>query len=183
MQKFATYSEAHAAAKRAVRDMAKGSQAAALTAAQSRDALAAIERMQQFFQATGRRVSLLAAVSEWAEKSVKLGGRTLGEAVRGYLTTVDNVQRKDIKEAVEEFLGRRSGPGSPGAGRSRGTSRAGQEFGGRILCKVCAKILRITVFLKEFWCAWQDLNLHALRHYHLKVARLPIPPHAQRKCP
>lgn len=29
------------------------------------------------------------------------------------------------------------------------------------------------------WCAWQDLNLHELPHYHLKVARLPIPPHAQ----
>ena len=29
------------------------------------------------------------------------------------------------------------------------------------------------------WCAWQDLNLHGLLHYHLKVARLPIPPHAQ----
>ena len=28
------------------------------------------------------------------------------------------------------------------------------------------------------WCARQDLNLHALRHYHLKVARLPIPPRA-----
>lgn len=33
--------------------------------------------------------------------------------------------------------------------------------------------------LSEDWCAWQDLNLHALRHYHLKVACLPIPPHAQ----
>lgn len=31
----------------------------------------------------------------------------------------------------------------------------------------------------EIWCAWQDLNLHAFRHYHLKVACLPIPPHAQ----
>ena len=29
------------------------------------------------------------------------------------------------------------------------------------------------------WCARQDLNLHALRHYHLKVARLPIPPRAR----
>ena len=29
------------------------------------------------------------------------------------------------------------------------------------------------------WCARQDLNLHAFRHYHLKVARLPIPPRAQ----
>ena len=30
----------------------------------------------------------------------------------------------------------------------------------------------------QIWCARQDLNLHALRHYHLKVARLPIPPRA-----
>jgi hypothetical protein len=29
------------------------------------------------------------------------------------------------------------------------------------------------------WCAWQDLNLHGLPHYHLKVACLPIPPHAR----
>ncbi|MFM1770261.1 MAG: hypothetical protein RJA22_2790 [Verrucomicrobiota bacterium] len=34
---------------------------------------------------------------------------------------------------------------------------------------------------KERWCAWQDLNLHGFRHYHLKVACLPIPPHAQRR--
>ena len=26
------------------------------------------------------------------------------------------------------------------------------------------------------WCAREDLNLHELPHYHLKVARLPIPP-------
>ena len=31
---------------------------------------------------------------------------------------------------------------------------------------------------RKDWCARQDLNLHALRHYHLKVARLPIPPRA-----
>jgi hypothetical protein len=35
----------------------------------------------------------------------------------------------------------------------------------------------------EFWCAWQDLNLHGLRHYHLKVACLPIPPQAHDNCP
>src|SRR5690606_8213405 len=33
---------------------------------------------------------------------------------------------------------------------------------------------------REVWCARQDLNLHGLLHYHLKVARLPIPPRAQR---
>ncbi len=31
-------------------------------------------------------------------------------------------------------------------------------------------------FLNE--CARQDLNLHALRRYHLKVVRLPISPRA-----
>ncbi len=34
-------------------------------------------------------------------------------------------------------------------------------------------------FNGKVWCARQDLNLHALRHYHLKVARLPIPPRAR----
>ena len=29
------------------------------------------------------------------------------------------------------------------------------------------------------WCARQDLNLHTLRLYHLKVARLPISPRAR----
>ncbi|GEM_PF-2092969 len=26
------------------------------------------------------------------------------------------------------------------------------------------------------WCGREDLNLHPLQDYHLKVARLPIPP-------
>jgi hypothetical protein len=81
MQTFANYSAAKIAAERIVRDLADGSQAAALNATQSRDALAAFERLQGFFQASGRRVSLLAAVSDFVEASGKLGGRTLGEAV------------------------------------------------------------------------------------------------------
>ena len=32
------------------------------------------------------------------------------------------------------------------------------------------------------WCAREDLNLHGLPHYHLKVARLPIPPLAREPC-
>lgn len=34
-------------------------------------------------------------------------------------------------------------------------------------------------FPREIGCARQDLNLHAFRHYHLKVACLPIPPRAR----
>jgi len=104
MQTFASYSDAKTAAERIVRELAAGSQAAALNATQSRDALAALERLQGFYQANGRRVSLLAAVSEFVEASAKLGGRALGEAVTGYLRSVVSVKRKDIGGAVEEFL-------------------------------------------------------------------------------
>jgi len=104
MQTFASYSDAKAVAERIVREMSGGSQAAALNATQSRDSLAAFERLQGFFQASGRRVSLLAAVSEFVEASGKLGGRTLGEAVEGYLRTVATVKRKDAAAAVEEFI-------------------------------------------------------------------------------
>jgi integrase len=104
MQTFANYSAAKKAAKRKVREMSNGSQAAALNATQSRDALAAFERLQEFFQASGRRVSLLAAVSDFAEASGKLDGRTMGEAVTGYLGTVASVKRKNISVAVEEFI-------------------------------------------------------------------------------
>jgi integrase len=55
-------------------------------------------------KATGRRVSLLAGISEYCEAASKLSGRTLGEAVDGYLSTVASVKQKDIKEAVEEFI-------------------------------------------------------------------------------
>ena len=104
MQTFANYSNARKAAERIVRELANGSQAAALTATQSRDTLAALERLADFYRATGRHVSLLTAVSEFVEASAKLHGRTIGEAVEGYLRTVASVKRKDIKETVEEFL-------------------------------------------------------------------------------
>ena len=37
-------------------------------------------------------------------------------------------------------------------------------------------IMRVSV--RESWCAWGDLNSHALRHWNLNPARLPIPPQA-----
>jgi len=104
MQTFANYSDAKTAAERIVRELSDGSQAAALNATQSRDALAAFERLQGFYQASGRRISLLAAVSEFVEASGKLGGRTMSEAVEGYVRTIATVKRKDISAAVEEFI-------------------------------------------------------------------------------
>jgi len=104
MSHFATYSEAKAKADKLVREIADGSQVAALNAHQSHDALAALERLESFRQSSGKRVSLLGAVSEFVEAAGKLNGRSLGDAVDGYLNTVASVKRKDIAEAVEDFV-------------------------------------------------------------------------------
>ena len=104
LRSFGTYSEAKTDAERIVRDLADGSQAAALTGGQSRDALASLERLDSFRQSTGKRVSLLSAVSQFVEAASKLNGQTLDEAVERYLNTVVSVKRKDVREAVEEFI-------------------------------------------------------------------------------
>ena len=101
---FKSYGEAKTEAEKKVREIAEGSQAAALTGEQSRDAIAALQRLENFRQSTGRRYSILAAVSEFVETVEKLKGRALGEAVEGFLQTVAAVSRKDVAEAVEEFI-------------------------------------------------------------------------------
>jgi integrase len=104
MASFKTYSLAKKHADGLVKDLAKGSQVTALHPAQARDALAAYERLETLRQTTGRRYSLLSVASEFAENVEKLDGRTVSEAVEGFLRTVASVKRKDISRAVEEFL-------------------------------------------------------------------------------
>lgn len=101
---YATYTEAKREGEKVVAGLVKGSQASALSPGQASDAIAAFQRLQSFYEATGRRVSLLAGISEYCEASIKLPERTLGEAVEGYLSSVVSVQRKDLSEAVEEFI-------------------------------------------------------------------------------
>jgi integrase len=101
---FPTYSAAKKAGDTVVEDLYKGAQAARLSPGQVTDALASLERLRSFYQSTGRRVSLLASVSEWCEAAGKLHGLTLGEAVDRYLATVATVQRKPLAEAVAEFI-------------------------------------------------------------------------------
>jgi len=107
MKSFPTYSGKGGALEYAedlVKDLAIGSQATLLTPGQANDALAALERLQGFYVSTGRRVSLLAGISEYCEAASQLHGRTLGEAVQGYLANIATVKRKDLAEAVEEFI-------------------------------------------------------------------------------
>jgi len=107
IRSFATYGDVKTEAERVVRELASGSQSTALTGAQSRDALAALERLEFARQATGKRFSLLAAVSEFSEAVTRLNGRSLREAVEGYLTTFAVVRRKALAEAVSEFAASR----------------------------------------------------------------------------
>ncbi len=109
MQSFRTYSEAMKAAENLVRDLGSGSQVTALTPGQASDARAALERLQGFYQATGRKVSLLAGISEWCESALKLKEHSLGEAVDGFLSTVAVVKRQDLGKAVEDFIKGREG--------------------------------------------------------------------------
>jgi integrase len=101
---FATYSEAKKAGDKIVNDIARGALAATLSPGQVSDALAALERLREHYVATGRKVSLLGAVSDWAESSGKLNGRTLGDAVEGFLRTTATLKRKPLAEAVKDFV-------------------------------------------------------------------------------
>jgi hypothetical protein len=103
MQTFAAYSDAKAAAERIVRELAAGSQAAALTASQSRDALAAFERLDGYFRATGKHISLNTAVGDYLDALGKLSV-PLPEAIAGYLNTVATVKRVEVAAAVKEFV-------------------------------------------------------------------------------
>ena len=103
MQTYAVYSDAKAAAERIVRDAANGSQAAALSASQSRDALAALERLDGYFKAKGKRISLNTAVGDYLDALGKLNV-PLSAAVAGYLSTVATVKRVDVAAAVKEFV-------------------------------------------------------------------------------
>jgi hypothetical protein len=93
---FKSFGEAKTEAERLVREIADGSQAAALTGEQSRDALAALERLESFRQSTGRRISLLAAVSDHVAVLEKLNGRSPSEAVEGFLQIVASIKPKDV---------------------------------------------------------------------------------------
>ena len=110
MKSFRTYSGKGGALEYAeglVPDLAKGSQVTRLTTEDANDALAALERLQAFYRTTGRRVSLLAVASEWAEVSAKLGAHTPSEAAEGFLSTVVSVKRMDIAKAAELFIAAR----------------------------------------------------------------------------
>ncbi len=107
MKGHPTYSEAKHHADDLVKELANGSQIPSLTAGQASDALAAFDHLQRFYQFTGRRVSLLRAVSEFCEAQGRLPNHTVAQAIDGFLTTVAVVKRKALADAVAEFIAHR----------------------------------------------------------------------------
>ncbi len=109
MKSFPTYAGEGGAkefAEGKVKELAANSQAAMLTPSQATDAMVAFERLNTFHQDTGRKITLLAAVSEYCEAAVKAHARgfTVIEGIDGFTRTVATVTRKDLAEAVEDFI-------------------------------------------------------------------------------
>jgi integrase len=103
MASFPSYSLAKKHADGLVRDLAKGSQVTALHPAQARDALAALECLEEYYRTTGKRLSLLSVVGDHVGGLRKLSGRTYNEAIDGFLSNVATVKRVLLTKAVEEF--------------------------------------------------------------------------------
>ncbi len=107
MRSFATFSEAKEYAERTVRERARGNQSAALAPKEATDALAIRDVLAEFKRDTGRSITALEAVKAYVTAASKLRDRSLEEAVTGYLQNVVTVQRKDLAEAVREFIATR----------------------------------------------------------------------------
>jgi integrase len=103
MKDFKTYADAKRKGDGIVADLAKG-KATGLSPGQLADAQNALEELQRYYQETGKRVSIRFAVGEYCEAARKLDGRTLAEAMEGFLSTVAKVKRVDLSEAVEQFI-------------------------------------------------------------------------------
>ncbi len=103
MKDFAIYAEAKREGDKVVAAKAKGA-GMVLSPGQAADAQNAIEELQRYFQATGKRVSIRDAVGQFCANSRKLGDRPLSEAVDGFLLTVAPVKRVELSKAVEQFI-------------------------------------------------------------------------------
>jgi integrase len=108
LRNYSKYGEALKEAEKKIRELAEGSQTAALTTKQSGEALTAFERLDGHFKSKGQRISLNTAVEGYLDAVGKLNV-PLSDAIEGYLRTIASVKRKDVSGAVEEFIaGRQS---------------------------------------------------------------------------
>ena len=106
-RRFAGKGGAKEFAERQVKELATGSQVAALTPGEARNALAVRDALDAFQRETGNTITPIQAVTEYLAAVRQLGKRPLSEAVAGFLGTVATVKRMDLAAAVEEFTAAR----------------------------------------------------------------------------
>jgi len=104
MKAFPLYGAANRYAEKMKTELAKDSPATLLTEGQALDALAAMEVLQSFYEATGKRISLHGAAVQHTEAAVKLKDHSLTEAIDGFLGSVVTVKRMSVHEAIEQFI-------------------------------------------------------------------------------
>jgi hypothetical protein len=103
MKNFAKLSEALAEAKEKAKKLAEAHPIVALSAAQARDAITALQ-MLDAFRPEGHRITLSAAVTEFIEASKKLGSRNIREAIEKFMQTEAVVKPISVSKAVEDFI-------------------------------------------------------------------------------
>jgi integrase len=101
---FSTYLDAKRHADAKAKELATGSSTAKLRPKEADDALAAFGHLETFYADTGNRVSLLDGITAYCSALKRVGDRSLNDCIEGYLRTVAVVKRKDLKEAVGEFI-------------------------------------------------------------------------------
>jgi len=101
--RFAGQGGAKEYAETLVKDLAKGSQVAALTPGEARSMLAIRDALEAYQSETGVIISPIQAITEYLTAKRQLGKRPFSEAITGFLGTVATVKRMDLSTAVVEF--------------------------------------------------------------------------------
>ncbi|MCX6925949.1 MAG: hypothetical protein NT154_22495, partial [Verrucomicrobia bacterium] len=164
MKAFPTYSGKGGALEYAedlVKELEKGSQATLLTAGQARDALAAYEVLQGYYEATGKRVSLHGAAVQFTESASKLKDHSMSEAIDGFLHSVVTVKHISVHEAIEQFIAFRKAKTLAAAGRRPQLSEDHWRNTGYWLREFAGTFLNLDV------C---DLTKHQLDSYMMTFA-------------
>ena len=106
-RRFAGEGGAKQFADQLVKDLAKGSQVAALSSTEASSTFAIRDALEAYKRETGITLTPIQCVTEYIASVRQLGKHSLAEAVTGFLGTVATLKRVDLSAAVEEFAAAR----------------------------------------------------------------------------
>ena len=94
-------------AEQKVKELAGGSQVAALSPGEAHSALSVRDALDSFRRETGITITAVQAVTECLAALRRLGKHSISDAVSGFLGTVAQVKLVDFSAAVKEFIAAR----------------------------------------------------------------------------